>query len=962
MKTAGLASRAGRFGMPIAALAIAVFLIVPSPVHAFLGLETLLADILLGIAEFFGRVTVTLIGILVSIAQYNNFIDAPAVAKGWVIVRDVCNMFFIVILLLIAFGSVFRIEEYQYKKILGKLLIMAVLINFSKSISGFFIDIAQVVMLTFVNGFKEAAAGNFVNGFQIAQMFQFAEKGQGEVSDVSYLTAASLALVTIVISFIVVLVYVVVFILRIVALWFLIIISPIAYALAAFPGDAKKYSSQWWDYFGKYATTGPILAFFLWLSLAVMQFSNSALGDFSAGGINTAKETDGFLTDVPAAAVTGIGQSEVLLSFIINIILLVGGLWMTKQLGVAGGGLAATAMNKIQGAGVKIARAPFKAVAAPVGFAAKRAWGSTKIGWNNMTTRILDVPEGKKVGVLRKTAFAALNPVAAARGWEARTQELEHEAKEITKAYGREVTEQFRTRGKLKVPYATFVERKFEDEYVREYQNMSKEEFMRSAISAEDMKGEEGKRRRRAIVKSAGSQGYLDDLLRTTHFANKYGDKKTGVFYNDAILNKFLYGYLGHDQQSMRLMDTDLDTLGKATGHWEYLGHAGFDPKKGAYERTYKFSKDKDGNEIVENIGQASYARSEFSKVDGRTRARIAPHNELDLVGSQDADGNFIDDGQGQVKGAKWGIGKKGRTAFQKQISHLASDQGTLRDIHFAQGRLKEALISKDISAENGEVIVKSEEDLQKIRTLFEEIPGRLTALFGLLSGVKDAKGFVVRYENDENGEVKKETFGDPTHISEVSEEAAHNLAKDDNLPGQGKEEEKVKSVINIMEQLRQGDIDTIGEVENELSNNKSMALDEASIKSLAEAIGSEFSAQSAELYSSLETAISDKNDKGQFTGKELSDLIGQLKKVLEDAFTSNFLKGEPAGSSKISDEAEKKMKMVIDNFINSREGLSKAYYDDSVKKPVLLSETVIKRIAKAFLPIKSKTHSSVSE
>ncbi|KKU25409.1 MAG: hypothetical protein UX39_C0030G0002 [Candidatus Magasanikbacteria bacterium GW2011_GWA2_46_17] len=321
-----------------------------------------IADVLLFFASLIGNITLTLIGLLVDVAQFNNFIDAPAVARGWVIVRDVCNMFFIVILLLIAFGSVFHIEEYQYKKILGKLLIMAVLINFSKSIAGFFIDISQVVMLTFVNGFHEAAAGNFLNGFHISEMFTFAEKEGGtagkpvKMNQTSYLGAAALALVTIIITTIVVAVYLVVFLLRIIALWFLVIISPIAYALSAFPGDAKKYSSMWWDYFGKYATTGPILAFFLWLSLAVMQTTDNVL-DY--GFVTTGKSRS--LINVPAGTITQIGQADILLSFIVNIMLLMGGLWMTQQLGVAGGKLAASASNKIQGAGVAIAKSPWSA-------------------------------------------------------------------------------------------------------------------------------------------------------------------------------------------------------------------------------------------------------------------------------------------------------------------------------------------------------------------------------------------------------------------------------------------------------------------------------------------------------------------------------------------------------------------------------------------------------------------------
>lgn len=353
-----------KFSRPALAGILGIFvlsLLLPMPAQAGIVTDTLmdlLAGLLLLLAQGVGLIANALIGILVEIVQYNGFINAPAVVKGWVVIRDVVNMFFIVILLAIAFGTVFRVEEYQYKHLLSKLLIMAVLVNFSKSIAGFFIDFAQVVMLTFVNGFKDAAAGNFINGFHIKEMFQFAERGTNQtttqsgttVSSSDFFFAAALALVTITIATIVIGVYIVVFTLRIIMLWLLVIISPAAYILQAFPGDAKKYASQWWDYFGKYASSGPILAFFLWLSLAVMQMSGGSTGSTLTGVSSTN-------LSLPAAAITGIGQSEVLLSFIISIMMLLGGLWMTQQLGVAGGKLAGSAMSAIQKGG----SLPFKA-------------------------------------------------------------------------------------------------------------------------------------------------------------------------------------------------------------------------------------------------------------------------------------------------------------------------------------------------------------------------------------------------------------------------------------------------------------------------------------------------------------------------------------------------------------------------------------------------------------------------
>ena len=131
-----------------------------------------------------GKLLLMMVAVLIDIAQYNSFATSVVVLNGWSIVRDVANMFFILILLLIAFSTMLGIEKYDYKKHLSKLLIAAVVINFSATICGLLIDLSQVVMLTFVNGFKEAAGGNFVEALQITK-FMEVNPDAGNVNQIS---------------------------------------------------------------------------------------------------------------------------------------------------------------------------------------------------------------------------------------------------------------------------------------------------------------------------------------------------------------------------------------------------------------------------------------------------------------------------------------------------------------------------------------------------------------------------------------------------------------------------------------------------------------------------------------------------------------------------------------------------------------------------------------------------------
>ena len=124
-----------------------------------IGVAMVIGAVIGTVINWLGKLLVGIFQVTTWIFQYNEFIKSPAVKQGWAVVRDLCNMFFVVVLLIIAFATILRVEAYHYKKLLPRLVIMAVLINFSKTICGLFIDFRQVVMLTFVNGFANALGG-----------------------------------------------------------------------------------------------------------------------------------------------------------------------------------------------------------------------------------------------------------------------------------------------------------------------------------------------------------------------------------------------------------------------------------------------------------------------------------------------------------------------------------------------------------------------------------------------------------------------------------------------------------------------------------------------------------------------------------------------------------------------------------------------------------------------------------
>ncbi len=361
-----------------------------------------IADLLLNIAAIIGKIVIVLIDILIGIVQYNDFIRSNAVSTGWVVVRDLCNMFFVAVLLIIAFGTILRIESYKYQSLLPKLILMAVLINFSKVISGFLIDVSQVVLLTFVNAFKDSAAGNFVSVFQLKSMLGFIDPNAPDqattLSDWQKIGLPLFAIMLMTVTFFVMLAMIIVFIARIVYLWVLVVLSPLAYLLAVVP-SGKQYASRWWSTFGKWLTTGPVLAFFIWLALSILTTSS---GDPSKV-VNLSGDQGNLVNSGMANAgmnpgLGTVSSSDNLLGFIIAVALLVMAMGFAQALGGFAGKWAGNMMGKVQAMGSGVLKAGggiLKLPAKGAGYAAKKIYAKT--GIELRPTKIRDnIREGMK--------------------------------------------------------------------------------------------------------------------------------------------------------------------------------------------------------------------------------------------------------------------------------------------------------------------------------------------------------------------------------------------------------------------------------------------------------------------------------------------------------------------------------------------------------------------------------------
>ncbi len=324
-------------------------------------LQTLTATVSL-LVSFLGRLLALVIHCLVYVAQYNNFINELVVKEGWKVVRDVCNMFFVLGLLLIAFGTVLRLPNYQAKNNLKNFVLGAVLVNFSKTICGLILDFAQIIMLTFVNGFKDVGVGNLTEMLGITSLFDVVTNNVNVTSEtlttvgifVSYL----LALIYLLVALVVIITMTIMLIQRAVMLWLLIVLSPFPYLLSAFPkmGKLGGLSKQWWDKFTGLVTTGPLLAFFIWLSFFTASgttVTQPSQEDVRLTGLQGAESPDssGFFTEDVNMSVTKSATAQAVIKFLVSIGILVGGMMLTKETSDLVGNIVGGGMKAIKSGG-----------------------------------------------------------------------------------------------------------------------------------------------------------------------------------------------------------------------------------------------------------------------------------------------------------------------------------------------------------------------------------------------------------------------------------------------------------------------------------------------------------------------------------------------------------------------------------------------------------------------------------
>ncbi|MEK7664723.1 MAG: hypothetical protein AAB361_01120 [Patescibacteria group bacterium] len=200
-----------------------------------------------------------------------NEVIASVVLHGWAIVRDFANMFIVLGFVVIGIATILRIREYEAQKLLPKLIIVALLINFSLLICGIVIDATNITMRYFTQISRPTTIiqtyQSLIASDEVSKVIENEVKkaGKAELKKIeAYVLGYGGVSVLFTIVAMIFFVYGILLLFRYVALICLVILSPLAFVCSVFPATRQIYE-KWKSQFIQWAIIGIPTAFFVYL-------------------------------------------------------------------------------------------------------------------------------------------------------------------------------------------------------------------------------------------------------------------------------------------------------------------------------------------------------------------------------------------------------------------------------------------------------------------------------------------------------------------------------------------------------------------------------------------------------------------------------------------------------------------------------------------------------------------------
>jgi hypothetical protein len=234
---------------------------------------------------FFARLAAYILDFFIYYSLQSESYTGEFIDKGWAVVRDIANIFFIIALLYVALKTALALNSTDNKRMIGMIVVIALIINFSLFATQIVIDASNILAKVFYANIKsvdssgaELVAGyggsksitvGLVRTFDPQTIFGFNSVNDDLTSNNVGTFFATLVLAILIMGYMIFMFLSValVFVARVVMLWILMIFSPIAFISLTIPGmKIPAFGwSEWTKQLFDNAFLAPIFVFLLYI-------------------------------------------------------------------------------------------------------------------------------------------------------------------------------------------------------------------------------------------------------------------------------------------------------------------------------------------------------------------------------------------------------------------------------------------------------------------------------------------------------------------------------------------------------------------------------------------------------------------------------------------------------------------------------------------------------------------------
>ena len=200
--------------------------------------------------------------------DYTNPSGNPIIEVGLGITQGFANIFLVLVLLYIAIATILRLQEYQAQKLLPIFILVALLVNFAPVVAGVVVDASNIVMEFFVSSLSPDEFSIFMSNKMDHLISAISEAKTSEEIRDPFVQMVMIAIIINVLTMVFIL-YFFLFLARYIAIWMLVILSPLAFVALILP-NTRNYFKEWWKQLINWSFIGAIGGFFMYLSLSMV--------------------------------------------------------------------------------------------------------------------------------------------------------------------------------------------------------------------------------------------------------------------------------------------------------------------------------------------------------------------------------------------------------------------------------------------------------------------------------------------------------------------------------------------------------------------------------------------------------------------------------------------------------------------------------------------------------------------